>query len=70
MLINAVIGGMIFEVSNQYVENKSSEFSTRVVSETTLEERLIGNEDFFYKKSRHFSEGFFLQTFDVCPLFL
>ena len=68
VLINAVIGGMIFEVSNQYIENKSSEFSTRVVSETTLEERLIGNEDFFCKKSRHFSEGFFFANFWCVPL--
>ena len=61
MTIKTVIGGMIFEVSNRYIENKSSsELSTRVVSKTTLEECLIGNNDL----------AFFLQTFDVCPLFL
>ena len=56
-----VIGGMTFEVSNRYIESKSSpKFSTRVVSETTLEECLMGNDDL----------AFFLQTLDVCPLFL
>ena len=46
MVINMVIGSVIFEVSNQYIENKSlSEFSTRVVSEITLEECLMVNDD-------------------------
>ena len=37
--INTVIGGVTFEVSNRYIEKKSSsKFSTRIVSETTLEE--------------------------------
>ena len=47
-----VIGSVIFEVSNQYIENKSlSEFSARVVSEITLEECLMVNDDlgFFCK---------------------
>ena len=61
MVINTVIGGVIFEARNRYIENKSSfELSTRVVSETTLEEWLIDNDDL----------AFFLQTFDVRPLLL
>ena len=48
MVINTVIGGAMFEVSKRYIENKScSELSTRVVSETALEECLIGNDNFF-----------------------
>ena len=47
MVINMVIGSVIFELNNQYIENKSpSEFSTRVVSEITLEECLMVNDDF------------------------
>ena len=52
MVTNTVIGGVILEVSNQYMENKSSsELSTRVVFENTLEECLIGidNLAFFCK---------------------
>ena len=61
MIINTVIGGVIFEVSNRYIKNKSSsKFSTRVISKTTLEECLIGNKDL----------AFFLQTFNVYTLFL
>ena len=61
MVINTVIGGVTFEVSKRYIENKSSSgFSIRIVSETTLEECLMGNDELV----------FFLQTFDVCPLFL
>ena len=48
MVINTVTGGAMFEVSKRYIESKScSELSTRVVSETALEECLIGNDNFF-----------------------
>ena len=56
-----MIGGVTFEVGHRYIENKSSsEFSTRIVSETTLGECLMGNDDL----------AFFRQTLDVCHLFL
>ena len=46
MVINMVISGVTSEVSNQYIENKSSsEFSTRIVPKTILEECMMGNDD-------------------------